>query len=47
MNTYGPGFKSFFKGFLHYFVLAKLATRRIGVNTKEPDSSATVLQTVQ
>ena len=32
MSTHVPGFQSFFLGFLHHFVLAKLATRSIKVN---------------
>ena len=32
MLTHVPGFQSFFKGFLHNFVLAKLATSSIHVN---------------
>ena len=32
MSTHKQGFQSFFKGFLHNFVLAKLATSSIRVN---------------
>ena len=35
MSTHLPGFLSFFR-FLHYFVLAKLATTSIRVNRNQP-----------
>ena len=35
MSTHMPGFQSF-SGFLHHFVLAKLATSSISVNTHKP-----------
>ena len=32
MSNHMPGYQSFYKGFLHHFVMAKLATSSYGVD---------------